>query len=218
MSKKRERVDPRILRTRQFLRDALIALIKEKGYDVVQVQEITERAKLNRATFYLHYRDKNDLLVRSMRESLEQLEQDVGSPPAVDGGQVTPDAILEPLISVFDHFARYADFYYVMLCEIGVPSAINEMQHYIEQVALRWMMKLQPDQARIVVETEMVIKFVSTAYIGVVKWWLNNNMPHSSEHMANQFMNLVSLGVFRSVGLDLPIPTDKLQIIERNNQ
>lgn len=211
MSKKRERIDPRILRTRQYLRDALISLIKEKGFDLVQVQEITERAKLNRATFYLHYRDKNDLLVKSMREILEQLEQEVGLPPSVADGQVTPDAILKPLISVFDHFARYADFYYVMLCEIGVPSAINEMQHYIEEVALKWMTKLQPDQTRIVVETEMVIKFVSAAYIGVVKWWLNNDMPHSSEHMAKQFMNLVSLGVFRSVGLDLPIPTDNIK-------
>jgi AcrR family transcriptional regulator len=217
MSKKHERTDPRILRTRQFLRDALIALIREKGFDTVQVQEITDRAKLNRATFYLHYRDKNDLLVKSMRETLGQLEQDVGSPPAVDG-QVTPDAILKPLISVFDHFARYSDFYYVMLCEIGVPSAINEMQHYIEQVALRWMSKLQPDPTRLMVETEMVIKFVSAAYIGVVKWWLNNDMPHSSEHMAKQFMNLVSLGVFRSVGLDLPMPPDNLQMIERSNQ
>ena len=105
-----------------------------------------------------------------------------------------------------------------MLCEIGVPSAINEMQHYIEQVALRWMSKLQPDPTRLMVETEMVIKFVSAAYIGVVKWWLNNDMPHSSEHMAKQFMNLVSLGVFRSVGLDLPMPPDNLQMIERSNQ
>ena len=204
MSKKRERTDPRILRTRQYLRDALIALIKEKSFDSVQVKEITQRAKLNRATFYLHYRDKNDLLVKSMQEILEQLEQDVGSSPVVEG-QVTPDLIVKPLISVFDHIARHADFYYVMLCEMGVPSAINEIQHYIEQVALRWMTKLQPDQTRVVVETEMVIKFVSTAYIGVVKWWLNNDMPHSSEHMAKQFMSLVSLGVSRSVGLNLPL-------------
>ena len=55
MSRKRERTDPRIFRTRQFLRDALIDLIREKGFDIVQVQEITERAKLNRPTFYLHY-------------------------------------------------------------------------------------------------------------------------------------------------------------------
>lgn len=218
MSKKNQRTDPRILRTRQFLRDAFVALIKEKGFDTVQVQEITERAKLNRSTFYIHYRDKNDLLVKSTQDTLEQLEHDVKLPDDIGDGRITQERMIKPLISVFDHFARNADFYHVMLCEIGVPSAIDEMQHYIEQVALRWMGKLQPDQTRLVVETEMVIKFVSTAYIGVVKWWLNNAMPYSSEHMAQQFMNLVSLGVFRSVGLDLPIPAANLQTIESNNQ
>jgi AcrR family transcriptional regulator len=208
MSKKQERIDPRILRTRQFLRDALIDLIKEKGFDAVQVQEITERAKLNRATFYMHYRDKNDLLVKSMQETLAQLEQDRGLPLSIEDGRITQELIIKPLIALFDHFANNSEFYFVMLCQIGVPSTINEMQHYIEQLGLRWMDKFQPDKSKLIVETEMLLKFVSAAYIGVVKWWLNNNMPYSSEQMARQFMNLVSLGVFRSAGLDLPMQTD----------
>jgi AcrR family transcriptional regulator len=205
MSKKRATIDPRVLRTRQFLQDALISLIEEKGFENVKIQEITERAGLNRATFYLHYRDKNDLLVKNMSYILEQLDQTVDIPLEIDHDQLTTDVIVNPLISVFDHFAEHAKFYHVMLSEIGVPSAINEMQHYIEQVALRWLKKLQPDQKHLVVDTEMIIKFVSTACIGVVKWWLNNDLPYSSEHMANQLMSLVSLGVFRSAGIELPI-------------
>ena len=51
------KIDPRIERTREALRGALMALIEEKGFDAISVQDITERARLNRATFYLHYRD-----------------------------------------------------------------------------------------------------------------------------------------------------------------
>jgi AcrR family transcriptional regulator len=209
MSKKQKKIDPRVLRTRQYLQDALISLIKEKGFDNVQIQEITERAGLNRATFYLHYRDKNDLLVKNMSFTLEKLDQTVDIPPAVDNGLLTTDAMVKPLISVFDHFAEHSDFYHVMLSEIGVPSVINEMQHYIEQVALRWLKKLQPSEKHPVVDTEMIIKFVSTACIGVVKWWLNNGMPYSSEQMAKQLMYLVSLGVFRSAGIDMPVSADE---------
>jgi hypothetical protein len=209
MSKKQKKIDPRVLRTRQFLQDALISLIMEKGFDNVQIQEITERAGLNRSTFYLHYRDKNDLLVKNMSYTLEQLDQTVDIPPTVDDGLLTTDVMVKPLISVFDHFAEYADFYHVMLSEVGVPSVINEMQHYIEQVALRWLKILKPSEKHPVVDTDLIIKFVSTACIGVVKWWLNNDLPYSSEHMANQLLNLVSLGVFRSAGIDLPLSANE---------
>lgn len=38
-----------------MLRDALLGLIRERGFDAINVQDITERAQLNRSTFYLHY-------------------------------------------------------------------------------------------------------------------------------------------------------------------
>lgn len=57
-----EFVDPRVRRTRKLLHDALHALMREKQFDQISVQDITERAMVNRATFYAHYHDKQALL------------------------------------------------------------------------------------------------------------------------------------------------------------
>ena len=54
--------DPRILRSRRLLMDSLAKLMAEKEFDDISVQEIDDEATLNRATFYLHYPDKNALL------------------------------------------------------------------------------------------------------------------------------------------------------------
>jgi AcrR family transcriptional regulator len=54
--------DPRILRSRQMLMEALARLLDRKEFDDIPVQEIADEATLNRATFYLHYADKNALL------------------------------------------------------------------------------------------------------------------------------------------------------------
>ena len=54
--------DRRILRSRRMLMDALIRILARKEFEDISVQEITEEATLNRATFYLHYPDKNALL------------------------------------------------------------------------------------------------------------------------------------------------------------
>src|ERR1700679_947899 len=57
-----EATDPRILRSRRMLMEALLRLLDRKEFDDISVQEIADEATLNRATFYLHYADKNALL------------------------------------------------------------------------------------------------------------------------------------------------------------
>jgi len=55
-------IDPRILRSRRMLMDSLAKLLIKKAFEDISVQEIADEATLNRATFYLHYPDKNALL------------------------------------------------------------------------------------------------------------------------------------------------------------
>src|SRR5580692_8556116 len=57
-----ETTDPRILRSRRMLMEALVRLLNKKEFDDISIQEIADEATLNRATFYLHYADKNTLL------------------------------------------------------------------------------------------------------------------------------------------------------------
>lgn len=54
--------DPRVIRTRRLLQDALTSLIREKAFDSITVKDITERATVNRATFYAHFTDKFEIL------------------------------------------------------------------------------------------------------------------------------------------------------------
>lgn len=61
-SNEAESLDPRILRSRRMLMDALARLLNQKEFDDISIQEIADEATLNRATFYLHYPDKNALL------------------------------------------------------------------------------------------------------------------------------------------------------------
>lgn len=55
--------DPRVVRTRAALRTALIALIIERGWDQVGIQDICTRARVGRSTFYTHFADKEELLL-----------------------------------------------------------------------------------------------------------------------------------------------------------
>src|SRR6202043_485623 len=65
--------DPRILRSRRMLMDSLVRLLNKKEFEDISVQEIADEATLNRATFYLHYPDKNALLRAMTAERFRDL-------------------------------------------------------------------------------------------------------------------------------------------------
>src|ERR1700724_2943052 len=69
--KKRRTPDLRIGRTRSPLSNALVALMQEKLIDKITVQEVLDRATVGRSTFYLHYRDMDDLFFCVLEDGLE---------------------------------------------------------------------------------------------------------------------------------------------------
>src|SRR5215204_1387506 len=69
----RKKGDARVRRTRDSLGDALIALMQEKSFDTITVQDVLDRAHVSRSTFYSHYSDKDDLLMSDVDEFFEAL-------------------------------------------------------------------------------------------------------------------------------------------------
>ena len=59
----------RLRRTQKLLREALIALIEERGFDALTIGELTERAMVSRAAFYRNYQDKYDLVNQYLRQN-----------------------------------------------------------------------------------------------------------------------------------------------------
>ena len=88
--------DRRSQRTRQLLSDALVALILEKRYDAITVQDILDRANVGHSTFYTHFYDKDDLLLSDLDALLARLHQ------VIDDGSHGP-SVLVPSLALFRH-------------------------------------------------------------------------------------------------------------------
>src|SRR6187551_699557 len=72
---KQQHIDRRITRTKIAIRDALVFLIEKKGFDNLSVSEIAARANINRGTFYLHYRDKFELLEQTLNDVIKDVKK-----------------------------------------------------------------------------------------------------------------------------------------------
>src|ERR671911_1971150 len=101
-------IDRRVRRTQELLRGALMALIMEKGYDRITVQDILDKADIGRSTFYAHYRDKEDLLLAGFEDIRAALAAERAASESGPGGE---DEVLQPLLVVFTHVEGHRQFW-----------------------------------------------------------------------------------------------------------
>jgi AcrR family transcriptional regulator len=185
------KIDRRKQRTRALLRDALIALILEKGYDAVTVQDITDRANLGRATFYLHYKGGKDELLLSMME-------DIQSEVAQQAGPISENDLLvhgqPPSIYAFKHAEENADFFRAILGGAGLASILTR---YRKSSAAQMQTQIEPalSSDNNTIPVEIIANFVVGALNTLIIWWLENNRPYSAEEMARIFHQLLLTGI-----------------------
>jgi AcrR family transcriptional regulator len=197
------KLDPRIERTQEALRVALMALIEEKGFDSISVQDITDRARLNRATFYLHYKDKQDLLVRASETAFDRLVAEAGP---IDRGNLDYQKPPRQVVLLFEHLAENRGFYRSVLGVPGEPAFAARMHDYIVTFTRRRIDSLHAiyPAAVPVLDDVFIAEFVTGALLGIVIWWLNSDLPHSPEYMADRFGWLSAAGTYRMMGIEPP--------------
>lgn len=181
-----KRPDRRGPRTRRLLRDALIALILEKGYDAVTVQDITDRANLGRATFYLHFNNgKDQLLMTSLREMFDDLKSRITPPNAeVPVGDMTMRMV------PFQHAFEYRDLYRVtLLSQQGTAAIVNGIREYLAG-SLRERIDVLVGDRQPSVPLEVLANYLAGAMISLISWWLKQDSNYTAEQMADMFRQL----------------------------
>ena len=193
--------DLRIRRTRKLLQKALLEATSEKGFSHVTVRDITERAMVNRATFYRHYEDKYDLLKQYLEELSGMIDSQGGASSAEDGLDISVDSLPTGLVNLYRHIQANREFYRVMLGNQGDPAfCAQSFRDFIER-GLRRMLSSetsQVDPGRPPVD--LTVSYLLSAGIGAIVWWLEQEQPCSPEQMAVWLYQLSMASINVSLG------------------
>lgn len=195
--------DRRVKRTRRALQDALIHLILEKGYQAVTIEEITDQADLGRTTFYLHFKDKEDLFIHAIDTICEDFIQEhealltlVDDPPnTAPHQQLSPDERI--LFHIFSHAQENAALYQVMLRGEGGGKASQRFSDIIKDETIKRLENVPHLQIKVPLEVFAV--FFSGTLIEMVTWWLENNQPYPIDDMVTYYQQLFTFGVLDTV-------------------
>jgi AcrR family transcriptional regulator len=197
------KIDRRIVRTRIALRDAMYHLIHEKGYDAITVEEITQRAGVGRATFYLHYKDKEDLLLEQFSDLARNRVQLLAEIP-LTGWDAENNPPYLPLLFIFQNAAENASLYRVVLHGDGAARVTARLRDIIHS-ALDALVQSQGESGGIHLSTTVPINFLAAylagALIGSITWWLDQDSVLDPTQMTRTFQEMFFPGAIRIFGI-----------------
>jgi AcrR family transcriptional regulator len=182
----------RVRRTQTLLREALIDLIEERGFEALTIGELTERAMVSRAAFYRNYQDKCDLVEQIFAEAMNALLGAVN-----DLGHDHPADIW---VRFFEHIAQYERLYRALLGRRGSPWFVLKMRAELANLMTkRGHAPHQPHASRGAGQTftdELVPDLVSTMFVEAITWWLEQRSPSSAKEMATR-TSLLAAAMFK---------------------
>ncbi|RNB89722.1 TetR family transcriptional regulator [Brevibacillus fluminis] len=195
------KMDPRVYRTHQLLRKALIELMEERDFEQITVQDITERATIKRATFYLHFDDKQDFIHKYIRELLEQLKENISLHDEVedDNFDFVSGAPHPSFVRLFHHIGEHFNVYYALLVRNRLPYFTSGLLEVIHEFVSKGIDLTEPDDRNLTASREVAVKYVESAFLEVIIWWIENQMPYAEEEIAAQLMNLSIRGPYKQV-------------------
>jgi AcrR family transcriptional regulator len=181
--------DRRIQKTLNLLHEALGALIRDKPYDEIVVQEILDRANVGRSTFYMHFRDKDELLVSGIHDMLGSAHtvQEVSS-------SSTPyEGILSFSLGVFQHIHLHRRTGAAMMGTRGRAVVHAHLQKVVAERIAEAVRKQFQDRrkAGIKIPQEVLVHYVASTFILVLNWWADSRQPLSSLEADALFRALV---------------------------
>jgi AcrR family transcriptional regulator len=190
--KRRERrprkADERIRRTRGRLGDALVALMQEKPINRITVQEVLDRAAVGRSTFYLHYRDKDDLFLCVLEEGLEMWST------ALDRKREKSLRVV-PVAEYFAHVASARKLYRALADAGRLNDYFDLAQGYFAR-GIQLRLKQSQRSAKLP-QSECGARACASAgsLLALLRWWIERGAKETPHAIDELFHRMVWKGL-----------------------
>lgn len=190
-------------RTRRKLMDAARQVIVRLGYETTGVLDITEEADVSKATFYLHFKDKEDLTrtlilngFDELREALHEATWDTNTDTPFE---IAAQRMRETLVVVFRYAAENRDLFRIMLGR-QASAELNMMAlEYFTSVVRDIITRNSAPNRPLPYPPDLYATFVTGAAVRLGMWWIEDDHGYSPEQMADIMHGLLVEGVFTSL-------------------
>jgi AcrR family transcriptional regulator len=185
---KPKKTDSRVLRTRNALGDALIALIQERPFQSITVEDVLTRAKVGRSTFYVHYRDKDDLFMSDVEEFLELTAM------ALSKKNEKTDRVA-PVKEFFAHLRDGMTLYRAFVASGKIHDFMELARGHFARGIEQRLRQIARSKTIPTGEKKIMGYALASALLSLLTWWIEHGCKESPAAMDEKFHRLVWKGI-----------------------
>lgn len=182
-----KKLDPRVLRTRELIESSFIELLEEKDFQSITVQDITDRATINRSTFYAHFDDKYMLFDHIIRQTFMQT---IKSKVPLSA-EFSMNNLRSLIIAVCDYLTQLNRQFCPTDLQLK-PVIETQVQSQLYKILLNWIKPFQPDFENLKPSAELTASMLSWSIYGIGLQWSQIGELTSVEEVADQALVLLS--------------------------
>lgn len=186
-----QRIDLRIVKTRENIKRAFQKLIKEKTFSKITVTNIIEESKINRSTFYKHYQDKYDLRESLIKETLEDFHNNIDLSLFKFRNNIRnryPSINKSTIIKNFNYLLESKEWYLTLWSRNMESYVYDDMQQILEKKFKNCVNNNEFNS-----KYELFIRMLASSSMKNIQWWYDYKDQISVEEMVN-----INMGFFKS--------------------
>lgn len=194
--------DRRTRRTRRALSDALVALVLERGFTAITVEDVAERADAARATFYSHFQGKEDLFNRVTSDLVAELAERMQ--PALTESAIGFTG--KPLLELLRHARDERDRYRIVLRGEGDGKPLQMFTDSLARATSeQFRLRAEHNGVTPRIDSELLARVWVGEQLAVLRWWVEHDAPPMpAEEVSRMLLELAMHGRYWASGFDAP--------------
>lgn len=199
-----KKIDLRVKRTNKLITQAFIKLLGSKTFDKITINDISNEAMINRATFYSHFKDKFDLFERVIDKFLGDFADVLDTENLVEENAINVRKIEDALTKFYDFVKDNPDLAKIFITHSNKEILSKRMLMILSERYSEIFDSLDVRNEDLKIPTDFVVSYITSIFIGTVNWWIDQkNHEMSANEFASLVIKLISNGHLTVLGVNI---------------
>lgn len=178
-----DKQDRRVQRTRNLLRNALMQLIDEKGYDAITIHDITERANLGRTTFYLHYQSKDELFLDHHEDFSDMMMINV-----LSRKRLLSDEPQEEFVTFLEEMNKNKDLFRTIIQAKDADYIMHGVSEKLQHNLKNSLSTIFATPTKIPID--VLTYYIVSGQLSLIIWWVTQRNAYSAYQIGQMLHQL----------------------------
>lgn len=199
-----QKIDLRIKRTNKLITQAFIKLLRQKSFDKITINDISDEAMINRATFYSHFKDKFDLFDQIIDKFLGEFVAVLDEENLIEKNSVNIKRIEVSLTKFYEFVQDNPDLAQIIITHSNIEILSNRLLNILTERYSEIFDALDVRNNSLKIPTDFVVSYITSIFVGSLNWWIRQkNDEMTASEFAALVIKLISNGHLTVLGVNI---------------